>query len=266
VAATRSSVGTTVAATVVAVVVTALGMLAVAVVMDGAPRPGDPMTALAFFYPIMALMAALMLSIGVLAGRIPGAATIVLLVAAPLLVTALPAGALDLAGRVPSSLAAAAVDLFGTYVPFLIAGALLPHVLDAKIRVGSGVLAVVIGVAGAALAVWLSGEALRYLSQASLGPGGDTLPGAGLMLAATAVVALVSAAARGRPLVGLVAAGTLVVMWVAAALGLNQVLSVVGDDRLVIGIVTTLCSQIWFTVAGILALPRVGAGSEPDAG
>jgi hypothetical protein len=258
--------GTTVAATVLAVVVTALGMLAVAVVMNGSPRPGDPMTALAWFYPVMAVMAALMLSIGVLAGRVPGAATIVLLVAAPLLVTALPTGALAVAGRVPSSLAAAAVDMSGTYVPFLIAGALLPHVLDARIRVGSGVLAVVAGIAGAALAVWLSGEALRYLSQASLGPGGDTLPGAGLMLAATAVVALTSAAARGRPLVGLVAAGTLVLGWAAAALALSQVLSAVGDDRLVVGVVTTLCSQVWFTVAGILALPQVGAGSEPDTG
>jgi hypothetical protein len=132
--------------------------------------------------------------------------------------------------------------------------------------VGSGVLAVVAGIAGAALAVWLSGEALRYLSQASLGPGGDTLPGAGLMLAATAVVALTSAAARGRPLVGLVAAGTLVLGWAAAALALSQVLSAVGDDRLVVGVVTTLCSQVWFTVAGILALPQVGAGSEPDTG
>jgi len=265
VAITRSSVGTTVAATVVAVVVTALGVLAVAVVMDGAPRPGDPMTALAWFYPFLALLAALMLSIGVLAGRIPGAATIVLLVAAPLLVTALPAGALALAGRVPSSLAAAAVDLFGTYVPFLLAGALLPHVLDARIRVGSALLAVVVGVAGAALAVWLSGEALRFLSQASLGPGGDTLPGAALMLAATAVLAGVSAAARGRPLVGLAAAGTLVLAWAAAALALDQVLSAVGDGRLLVGVVTTLCSQIWFTVAGILALFRVGA-AEPDAG
>jgi hypothetical protein len=255
-----------VAATVVAVVVTALGILAVAVVMDGTPRPGDPMTALAWFYPFLALLAALMLSIGVLAGRVPGIATIVLLVAAPLLVTALPAGALELAGRVPSSLAAAAVDLFGTYVPFLIAGALLPHVLDARIRVGSGPLAVVAGIGGAAFAVWLSGEALRYLSQASLGPGGDTLPGAALMLAATAVLAVVSAAARGRPLVGLVAAGSLVVMWVAAALALDHVLGLAGGGRLVVGVVTTLCSQIWFTVAGILALPRVGVGAEPDPG
>jgi hypothetical protein len=87
------------------------------------------------------------------------------------------------------------------------------------------------------------------------------------MLAATAVVAVVSAAARGRPLVGLVAAGTLVVMWAAAALALDQVLGLVGDDRLAVGVVTTLCSQIWFTVAGLLALPRVGAAaSEPDTG
>ncbi|MGI5130894.1 hypothetical protein ACQEVB_29095 [Pseudonocardia sp. CA-107938] len=260
-AVARGSVLADAALTVLAVVVTALGVLALALVTDGAPPPGAPMTVLAWFYPVMALLTALVIGIGVLVGRIPGIATVVLLMAAPLLVTALPVEAVGLADRLQSPLASSTIDLLGTYVPFVIAGALLPYVLDVRIRPGT-VVAVVVGVAGAAVAVWLSGTALRFLPEAGSAPRTGTLLGAGLMLAATAVVAMVSAAARGRPLVGLVAAGVLVVLWAAAALAPVQVQGVLGDDVGTRALMTTLCSQIWFTIAGLLALPAVGQSAE----